>query len=516
MGRLTLANGRSLWVRPDELDVSGSAHFRWPNGKSYEGDWTLGKPDGVGTMTLPGGETYSGTWRAGQRHGHGEQSRADGSHYVGAFVNDVRQGEGAEQSADGLYRGSWENDLPHGAGEFFATDGGVYRGQWEAGARHGSGTFVDAAGSTYTGDWANDKPHGFGYLNATDGSTFEGGWSAGARDGYGQVHEASGEIYEGTWVANVRQGYGLVSRPDGSSYQGEWLDGKRHGQGRESAGTGESHEGTWEQNLPLGPGIRTDRSGIAISGLWNGNQVSTGLLTLPTGPEYAGPLFSQKNSRASPPLQAWLEETAQHGDPYASLFLGRLFSDFVRPEADPARAENHFADAAQAGIPEAQYQLALMVTESRPSRAIELLAMAADAGHPGANAVLGRWYLHGERVPQDPHIARRYLRHGTELGDLQARKDLAWMLATRPDSLDAERAVALIEPIARFLGDWQHLDTLAAAYAASGDFARAHSTQTAAIELAQTDLDLEPAALQQMHQRAGQYQRNEPFVEQQP
>ena len=514
-GQLTLPSGAQSWLLPDDLEVSGRAHYRWPDGKTYDGDWASGLPHGTGTMTLPSGDSYAGTWQSGQRHGHGEQTLADGTHYVGEFVSNMRQGEGAERSADGLYRGKWHRDLPHGRGEFFGADGSEYRGQWDAGERHGTGTYKDTRGSTYEGDWASDKPHGFGQLTAPDGSEYAGSWSAGARDGYGSSRDASGVRYAGTWVNDQRQGYGEVTRPDGTSYEGEWLADKRHGQGRETTSTGAYHEGTWERNLPLGPGTRTDTSGIAISGLWNRDQVTTGLLALPTGPEYAGPLFSQKNTRVSSTLQAWLEQNAHLGDPYAALVLGRVFSDFSVPQPDPALATKYLKSAAAASIAEAQYRLALGMVETRPPRAMELLMQAADGDLPEANALLGRWYLNGEIVPPDSHIALRYLRRGAELGDIAATNDLAWLLATRDGVLDPARAIALIEPIAEFLRRWQHLDTLAAAYASNGDFGQAVSTQSSAIKAAQADIDMDPRTLQQMQQRLERYQRNEPYLESQ-
>lgn len=515
-GQLTLPGGERLWVHPDALEISGQARYRWPDGKTYQGQWAAGQPHGVGTMTHPSGDRYSGTWQSGQRHGHGELTDADGSHYVGEFVSGLRSGEGAQRSARGLYRGAWAQDLPSGYGEFFATDGSVYRGQWGQGVRQGTGTYTDAQGSRYQGDWLADQPHGFGHLASADGTDYEGRWVAGKRDGYGRASELSGLRYEGTWIADVRQGYGRMSRPDGSSYLGEWLAGKRHGKGRENSSTGADHQGTWENDLPRGPGTRTDSSGISISGAWENSQVSAGLLSLPTGPEYAGPLFSSNQTRASTALQTWLIQVAAQGDPYAALVLGRLFSDFNEPAPDPARAAGYFDQAAAAGLAEAQYRLALSFEQSRPPRAIELLVLAADADHPRANAALGRWYLRGEIVPADADIALRYLQRGTDLGDIQARNDLAWLLATNRELLDPPRAVALIEPIATFLGDWQYLATLAAAHAASGEFVRAALAQTTAIDHAQADSKTKPSTLQQMQQRLERYRRNEATMEIKP
>ena len=478
-GQLTLTNGRTVWVHPDELSLTGTAHFRWPDGKTYEGAWRAGLPHGTGSMELPGGERYSGAWDAGRRHGRGELWLTDGSHYVGEFVNDKRQGEGASRSPEGVYRGTWHDDLPHGQGDYLAADGSIYQGQWHAGQRHGSGRYQDQDGSIYEGDWALDQPHGFGTLTTTNGARYEGRWQAGKRGGYGSERQPSGLRYEGTWVADTQQGYGLVRRPDGSSYEGEWLNGKRHGQGSETWPDGSSHDGTWENNQALGPGQRRDASGISISGLWNGDHVSTGLLALPTGEQYAGPLFSQLNTRVSAALQAWLHDLAERGDPYAQLLLGRLYTDFLDPPADPQRARQHLA---QSNVPEAKYRLALLERHRQLSRAVALLAEAAELDHAAANTALGTWYMDGQTLPHDPQMAERYLTRAVALGDPVARQRLAALLVQDTTLADPERAIEMLAELAHYWQDWQDLSVLAAAQAAMGDYRGAATHQHLAIE----------------------------------
>src|SRR5690606_23081772 len=101
--------------------------------------------------------------------------------------------------------------------------------------------------------------------------------------------------------------------------------------GLESQPDGSFHDGAWERNQPLGPGLRRSASGIEISGLWNRDSVSTGLLKLPTGPAYAGPLFRDRNRVVAPRLLDWLETVASSGDPYAQLLLGTLYLDSIEP-----------------------------------------------------------------------------------------------------------------------------------------------------------------------------------------
>lgn len=483
-GRLYIAKTRPIWVYPNDLAYSGEARYEWPDGRSYQGGWAAGLPNGIGTETLPDGEEYHGMWLRGLRQGHGELTRPDASHYLGEFAGGVRQGEGVERSTAGLYRGSWLRDLPNGPGTYHSTDGAQYEGEWFNGVRQGFGSFTDSDGNRYEGDWFADNPHGFGTMASPDGSSYEGQWAAGTREGYGRLVDVSELVYEGTWVAGKREGFGRERRPDGSGFQGEWLDGKSHGQGRETHADGSYHDGHWENNFVLGPGTRHNATGIEITGVWNGDNVSTGLLLLPTGYEYAGPLFKRRNTQASVALVDWLSGVADQGDPYAQLLIATIYSDFSEPGKDPDRARDYFRKAAESGLAEAQYRLAGVEIDTNVPRAIELLAEAAGQDHPRANYLLGEYYHLGTNVPKNLDRAIGYYERAMSGGSLTARNNLAWLFATHPDDelRNGERAVSLIKPIALLYGNWQHLDTLAAAYAENGDFADAVKVQQEAIE----------------------------------
>ncbi len=486
-GVLTLPSGRTYPVYPGELAYTGYASYHWPDGRQYEGDFVLGQPEGMGSGSWPGGDRYRGTWHEGRKHGHGELTRNDGSRYVGDFVNGVREGDGVTESGEGLYRGSWANDLPNGFGEFHATDGASYKGRWFGGQRQGQGEYVDANGNRYTGEWHADVPDGFGILENANGSRYEGEWRASLQHGYGTSLTEAGVTYEGTWVAGKRQGFGVARRPDGSSYQGEWVEGRREGQGIERFADGSFHEGRWETDQPLGPGTRKDRTGIEISGVWTGDNVSSGLMRLPGGAEYAGRLLRKRNTVVEPGLLTWLEARAEEGDHYAQFFLGTAYTDFSSPAPDPFRATAYFRSAARGDVADAQFRLALLLMKNTPEQAMAWLRKAAVAGQAQANTLLGELYLTGNRVEQDPRAAIQFLEAGSNAGDMAARNNLAWVLATSedPDLRDGERALALIRPLALTEGDWQHFDTLAAAYAAIGELERAAGTQQFAIDAAQ-------------------------------
>lgn len=495
-GTLTLPTERQVAVLPGQLAYTGQAHFRWPDGRTYDGSWVNGEPHGAGTETLPDGSRYRGEWRQGERHGEGSLTRADG-----------------------VYRGGWAHGSRHGEGTFRGSDGSRYDGHWRQGQRSGYGRYVTAAGATYEGDWARDQPHGFGRLETADGASYEGQWRAGVRHGYGRAEEVSGLVYEGTWADDERHGFGRERRPDGSSYVGDWQAGNAHGQGREDRPDGSFHDGSWELNQPLGPGRRHTASGIEISGMWNRDMVSTGLLSLPTGPEYAGPLFSERNRVASERLQTWLSSAAERGDPYAQLLLGTLYLDFDDPPADKAAARRWLRPAADAGIAEAQYRLALTYQGANPPRMVERLSEAAQQQHPEANRVLGGLYQDGAIVPRNLQRSVHYYERAVAAGSVAARNDLAWLLATTGQTSlrDGRRAVDLIRPIALYSGAWQYLDTLAAAWAAAGTFDKAVAAARQAIGTVRREFGEDAAQiLTPLRRRLAAYEAQRMHVEAQP
>ncbi len=519
-GTLTLPSGRTVHVYPQDLAYTGRARYGWPDGRAYEGDWVAGTPHGMGTETTTTGATYRGTWRSGVRDGHGELSDAEGRRYVGDFARGLRNGEGAQHSREGLYRGTWRDDLPEGRGDFFAADGSIYRGNWSRGVREGHGTLEATNGSRYDGDWAQDAPNGFGRLDSFDGSVYVGHWRGNLRWGYGRLDTPAGISYEGTWRDGRRHGYGTTDGPTGRRYEGEWHEGQRSGRGRESYPDGSHHDGTWELNQVLGPGTRHSRLSVEISGLWNGDNVTNGLLRLPSGAEYAGSLFRRRSREVAPGLVGWLQAQADGGDPVAHYLLGTVYSDYDRPAPDTARAQQHFTSAAEAGVAEARYRLALLRLENTPEEAVRLLAAAAAQGQPEASALLGEFFAAGTHVPRDTSAAITYLHQASQRGNVGARNNLAWILATYPDSLlrDGDRALALIRPLALLYEDWQHLDTLAAAYAETGEFDKAAEAQEKALALADEDAALAPDADERNHMQARLvlYRAQKPFREGEP
>ncbi len=506
-GLLVLADGRQFHIRPEALRLTGNATYLTPDGMHYQGSFVDGLPEGEGEQRLPDGERYLGEWLAGQRHGQGQLWLADGSHYQGQFEQGMRQGEGVFTSSAGRYQGQWQHDRPYGMGLFQYTDGSSYEGEWMFGQRTGYGLYLTAYGARYEGDWLHDVPHGFGELREANGYVYDGQWQQGRRHGYGRMELAGALEYEGTWVADQRQGYGRERRVDGSDYEGSWHQDRRHGQGIARLPDGSLHDGRWEFDRPLGTGTRRLPTDIQITGFWTGGAVSAGILSLPGGLDYAGPLYGSRQQSVAPALLNWLQQLAAQHNAHAQLLLGDAYRNYRQPVPDLDLALYWYRQAADQGLAEAQYQLARLYLEqtATPAQALEPLLLAAEKSHAGAQVLLGRMAEQGELLPRNHLMARRYYLQATEAGSLDGRHQLAWLLATSSDDevWDGATALRLIQPIALLFDDWQYLDTLAAALAAVGEFDAAIGTLRQA--LLQAEAEGDEIYLPSMQHRLGLY-----------
>ena len=101
-------------------------------------------------------------------------------------------------------------------------------------------------------------------------------------------------------------------------------------------------------------------------------------------------------------------------------------------QKDSNKAENLFEEAAEAGLPTAQADLADMLLKGEagppdPARALPLLQAAAAANHPVAQYQLAQMYESGQGglVPKDEHMARRLYAAAASHGmkDAQDRLD---------------------------------------------------------------------------------------------
>ena len=46
--------------------MHGQGHYKWPDGRKYEGQYVDDKKEGYGVYTYPDGRCYKGMWKNGK------------------------------------------------------------------------------------------------------------------------------------------------------------------------------------------------------------------------------------------------------------------------------------------------------------------------------------------------------------------------------------------------------------------------------------------------------------------
>jgi TPR repeat protein len=217
---------------------------------------------------------------------------------------------------------------------------------------------------------------------------------------------------------------------------------------------------------------------------------------------------------------ALYRQAADKGSVDALTALGYVYLGGESGTPDLPRATQYFRQAAQGNSPAAQAALGFMsIADHRYAAARQWFERAAAVDYAEAFTGLGRLYQEGLGVAADRARARSYYTKGASLGDVQSQlrlalssleppvtqagtesalhwlrlaadqdhpqghNGLAWVLATsRFDELrDGATAVVEAHRATSIARSASTLDTLAAAYAETGDFDNAVATQREAL-----------------------------------
>ena len=248
----------------------------------------------------------------------------------------------------------------------------------------------------------------------------------------------------------------------------------------------------------------------------------------------------------------WYEAAAEDGSVAASLAIAYMYRDGEFGEADEAEAARRFSILADGGSAHAKAALAHLYlfgddVKRDAARAFALYREAAEQGVTDAYTGLGYLYQTGTGTEADAATAETWYRRGAEaddpvaqyllgslllqperedktatalywferaasLGHAGGENNAAWILATsRHDRIRngtlalhlAQRAVAQDESPST-------LDTLAAAYAENGDFARAIDTQRRAVAALASETE---GLREELAGRLAKYETREPWRE---
>lgn len=192
-----------------------------------------------------------------------------------------------------------------------------------------------------------------------------------------------------------------------------------------------------------------------------------------------------------------IEVKAEQGDSFAQFVLGSLLASGSMPEfvaQDEPRGWKLLEQASDSGNSDAAWLTFMHLmsdrkqyTDANLRRAASHLQRAASAAKPEAMNALGGFYFEGAGgLKQDCRQAADWQARAEEAGLAIARNEQVWTWATCPipDQRDPAKALQLAAYMAstREKLAASELDTVAAAYAAAGNFAEAIAFQQLALD----------------------------------
>jgi TPR repeat protein len=189
----------------------------------------------------------------------------------------------------------------------------------------------------------------------------------------------------------------------------------------------------------------------------------------------------------------WLRKAAEQTNAYAEYALGKCYHEGRGIAVDYGEAVRWFRKAAEQNQAEAQYMMGLSYAlgqgvERNADESVKWYRRAAEQGNEMALTTLANYYYVGMGgVPKDTGEALKWYRISADRGDWLSQNYVAWILATSSDPKirDGRMALDYAEKVvaASKRSDPNSLDTLAAAYAESGQFTNAVRVQKEAMQL---------------------------------
>lgn len=216
------------------------------------------------------------------------------------------------------------------------------------------------------------------------------------------------------------------------------------------------------------------------------------------------------------------ESAAEQGDLNSQWILANIYTHDLAAGKDYAKAFEWLQKAAESGHTAAQRELGKRYmwgkgTQRNYDHALKWFKLAAREGDAEAEFFMGVIYLGNKEYKGDQASAMNWFKKAAAAGHKMAINNLAWLYATSPNrSLrNGNKGVAIMLPlIKKEPRSPVLLDTLAAAYAESGDFSKAVEYQERAIE--NLPEKMKPSIRQGYIDRLSQYKQDKPWREQAP
>lgn len=227
-----------------------------------------------------------------------------------------------------------------------------------------------------------------------------------------------------------------------------------------------------------------------------------------------------------------IEVKAEQGDSFAQYVLGSLLASGSMPQfiaKDEQRGWKLLEQASDSGNSDAAWLTFMHLMSDRKQytdatlrRAASHLQRAASAAKPEAMSALGGFYFEGAGgLKRDCRQAADWHARAEEAGLATARNEQVWTWATCPipDQRDPAKAMRLAAYMAsKEKPAASELDTVAAAYAAVGNFAEAIKFQQLALDKLQAGSSeitkqAEPATRKRMQARLRGYREGRDYVQ---
>jgi TPR repeat protein len=135
----------------------------------------------------------------------------------------------------------------------------------------------------------------------------------------------------------------------------------------------------------------------------------------------------------------WRTSQLAKSDDRSAAALGLFYSEGILTARAPEKGCEQYARAAQNGHVAAAYQAALCKVRTDPALAKTLLARAAEMGHPGAQELMGRACIEGEKT--DSACALEWLERAASKNRPSAMSLLGWLYASDPERSDLVKSV---------------------------------------------------------------------------
>jgi TPR repeat protein len=135
----------------------------------------------------------------------------------------------------------------------------------------------------------------------------------------------------------------------------------------------------------------------------------------------------------------WRVSQLAKTDGRAAAALGLFFSEGILTARAPDKGCDAYVQAAQLNHVNAAYQAGLCKSGTDPGLAKTLIECAAAEGHPGAEELMGRACIEGEK--KDSACALYWLERAAAKGRPSAMSLVGWIYANDPQRLDLAKAV---------------------------------------------------------------------------